>query len=90
MATLESLEFEGFEKATEVEGIIVIGIVEWEKLHITEGHGYSNSNMEKFQQWCKNHNAHYYARDKSEFFQIEAIEEAKYKGMNLVVLESLS
>ena len=40
--------------------------------------------------WCKTHNAHYYAREKTNFSTVEAKHEARRLGKSIVVVEDLS
>lgn len=44
----------------------------------------------RFAKWCKRRRLHYYARPREDFFEFEAIEEAKKLGFKGVVLEDLS
>ena len=41
-------------------------------------------------EWCKDNNAHYYARDRESYSTYEAIHEAIEKGNKVVVVEDLS
>jgi hypothetical protein len=49
-----------------------------------------DESSEAMRQWCKTHNAHYYAREKHCFSKVEAIVEAQKLGKSIVVVEDLS
>lgn len=42
------------------------------------------------QQWCRDNDAHYYARPKEDYLEAEAIREAQDLGKTTVVCEDLS
>ena len=45
---------------------------------------------EKVREWCRDHDACYYARPKESFSTHEAIEQARKEGKSRVVVEDLS
>ena len=95
---MEQRQVAGVKVMNALDGVDVINICDlipvlfgsdWCQRYIEGKFTYADQ-MKAVRSWCRDNNAHFYARGREEFNKYEAAEEALEKGLCVVVVEDLS
>jgi hypothetical protein len=78
-----------YKKYEDIAVINIVNLLDFLEPYMQTPNDYKEESK-LIKQWAEQHNAHYYARPKDDFFITMAIDETREKGKNIVIVENMS